>query len=398
MQHLPPAFAQTMTGLAGTNIFLEDSFGARWRVLVCMKMSSLAFGRGWCEFMRDHSIEAGEFLAFRKVCKSIFSVQIFSTTGCERLNFCETKKRSQHQRQRTVNFVPNTRPRESTKNGHIPTIQEATRREESRARRTNAVMRRRIMEDIADENLLVKDELPIIAPIATVPSDHPLSLCSSQNAERLAMNAATCPLVECLDRPEDFAIISTRRNAEINGTVCNGIKRGKCETGSITTNKKLKCLEKIIGEDQNIIQENNCGHNAASETQTDMQLSVPIEDKVTISAREHEAPELKNGTFTISASVTSQSWLELPERLPLTIGKNKMGRKVVILRDPSMRFWPVLYYESSKFVGFIDGWEEFKRANDICAGKVCEFEFYSVSEDVLQVRISNKLVAVQTSN
>ncbi|KAJ4810467.1 B3 domain-containing protein [Rhynchospora pubera] len=327
-----------MTGLAGTNIFLEDSFGARWRVLVCMKISSLAFGRGWCEFMRDHSIEAGEFLVFRKVCKSIFSVQIFSTSGCERLNFCETKKRSQHQRQRTVNFVPNTRPRESTKNGHIPTIQEATRREESRARRTNAVMRRRIMEDIADENLLVKEELPIIAPIATVPSDHPLSLCSSQNAERLAMNAATCPLVECLDRPEDFAIISTRRNADINGTVCNG--------------------------------------NGLSVVKTE------IVDFT-------EAPELKNETFTISASVTSQSWLELPERLPLTIGKNKMGRKVVILRDPSMRFWPVLYYESSKFVGFIDGWEEFKRANDICAGKACEFEFYSVSEDVLQVRISN---------
>ncbi|KAF3342077.1 B3 domain-containing protein [Carex littledalei] len=159
--YIPPAFAQTMTDLLDKNILLEDSSGARWSVRVCMKRRCLAFGHGWCRFVLDHSIDVGEFLVFRKVSKSIFVVQIFSISGCERLSVYETKKRSRNKRKRM-----------QTKNDRIPTIHEVTRKDERRARRTNSIIRRLIMEDIENEDLLVKDELPIITPIATMPSDY----------------------------------------------------------------------------------------------------------------------------------------------------------------------------------------------------------------------------------
>ncbi|KAF3329474.1 B3 domain-containing protein [Carex littledalei] len=159
------------TCLIDKKVFLEDSSGACWTVRVCMKRRSLAFGQGWYRFVLDHSIDAGEFVVFRKVGQSMFSVQIFSISGCERLSFYETKKRRGNKRKRMQTVVPNARRCRETKNGRIPTIQEVTRREERRARRTNAIIRRLIMEDIENEDLLVKDELPIITPIATMPSE-----------------------------------------------------------------------------------------------------------------------------------------------------------------------------------------------------------------------------------
>ncbi|XP_078153707.1 uncharacterized protein LOC144548870 [Carex rostrata] len=163
--YIPPAFAETMTDLLDKKILLEDSSGARWSVRVCMKRRCLAFGHGWCRFVLDHSIDTGEFVVFRKVGQFIFLVQIFSISGCERLSFDETKKRSR-----------NKRKRKQTNNNRIPTIQEVTRRDERRAR----IIRRLIMEDIENEDLLVKDDLPIITPIATMPSDYNTIVYSQQ--------------------------------------------------------------------------------------------------------------------------------------------------------------------------------------------------------------------------
>ncbi|KAK8971075.1 B3 domain-containing protein [Platanthera guangdongensis] len=78
---------------------------------------------------------------------------------------------------------------------------------------------------------------------------------------------------------------------------------------------------------------------------------------------------------------------ELPNKLISQIGKLKNERKVVLLQDLSMKCWPVLYHQSINFIGFIGGWVDFARANNICRGDICEFELLSKTELKFLVQI-----------
>lgn len=59
--------------------------------------------------------------------------------------------------------------------------------------------------------------------------------------------------------------------------------------------------------------------------------------------------------------------------MPSCKSKKKNENKVVILRDPSLRVWPVLYMENAKVVGFTAGWKDFAKANNLQQGDLCEF-------------------------
>ncbi|KAM0940248.1 putative transcription factor B3-Domain family [Dioscorea sansibarensis] len=89
-----------------------------------------------------------------------------------------------------------------------------------------------------------------------------------------------------------------------------------------------------------------------------------------------------------SFPVNSLRRLEMPKKLPFSLGRTPHSRKVIILKDPSMRLWPVLYLEDMKHI--ISGWKEFAAANKIHRGDVCEFELINESEYILQVRIIKK--------
>lgn len=85
---IPPPFARTILDLAGSNIYLEDAFGLRWRVRLCLRDGVLSFGHGWKNFVLDHAISCGEFLVFRQIARSVFTVQMFAPSAVERLFLC----------------------------------------------------------------------------------------------------------------------------------------------------------------------------------------------------------------------------------------------------------------------------------------------------------------------
>nr|QDX18312.1 B3 domain-containing protein Os01g0905400-like isoform X1 [Cymbidium sinense] len=93
-------------------------------------------------------------------------------------------------------------------------------------------------------------------------------------------------------------------------------------------------------------------------------------------------------SFSICLSDDVQSSLELPKKMGCQIGKLKHERKVVVLQDQSMRFWPVLYHKSKIFVGFIGGWVDFAKANNICRGDTCEFQLINKMEFKFRVQIT----------
>ncbi|KAK8948925.1 B3 domain-containing protein [Platanthera zijinensis] len=92
-------------------------------------------------------------------------------------------------------------------------------------------------------------------------------------------------------------------------------------------------------------------------------------------------------SFSVCLSDDLQSSLELPNKLISQVGKSKNERKVVLLQDLSMKCWPVLYHQSINFIGFIGGWVDFARANNICRGDICEFELLSKTELKFLVQI-----------
>ncbi|XP_020111367.1 B3 domain-containing protein Os02g0598200-like isoform X2 [Ananas comosus] len=105
-----------------------------------------------------------------------------------------------------------------------------------------------------------------------------------------------------------------------------------------------------------------------------------------------ESPLPKSIKFSFSLSSTAQNWLELSERLPTQWGRKRLERKVIILEDPSMRLWPVLYQESDMFQGFSSGWGAFARANNLQEGDLCELvEVANESGQVCHVQISKVL-------
>ncbi|KAG2678650.1 hypothetical protein I3760_11G012000 [Carya illinoinensis] len=102
-----------------------------------------------------------------------------------------------------------------------------------------------------------------------------------------------------------------------------------------------------------------------------------------------------SSTYTASLSCLvakeSQSFLELPTCLPSSYhGKARMERRVVFLRDPAMRLWPVLYHERSGFTILTSGWEAFSKANGIQPGDECVFGIERASEGIYGVRITRK--------
>ncbi|KAE8783431.1 B3 domain-containing protein [Hordeum vulgare] len=97
---VPPLFAKNISDLADTNVYLKDAFGLRWRVYLCARDGRLSFGHGWRNFVLDHAVAVGEFLVFRHVTRSVFAVQIFAKSACERLHLCEMSKRQSRKRKK----------------------------------------------------------------------------------------------------------------------------------------------------------------------------------------------------------------------------------------------------------------------------------------------------------
>ncbi|KAM3319249.1 B3 domain-containing protein isoform X2 [Capsicum chacoense] len=90
--YIPSTFARSVSHLTDQETYLEDSNGRRWRARVCKHDGRLAIKQGWPEFSSEHGLKLGNFVVFRYVPSSQhFIVQIFGTSGCEKIRFCSDK-------------------------------------------------------------------------------------------------------------------------------------------------------------------------------------------------------------------------------------------------------------------------------------------------------------------
>ncbi|XP_010932291.1 B3 domain-containing protein Os01g0905400-like [Elaeis guineensis] len=578
---IPPKFAPALGGLIDQNICLQNSFGQRWRVKIALVHGSLAFAHGWRNFVLDHVIKVGELLIFKHVSKRVISAQIFATSSCERLHFCEKSKKVIRKRKKIDELFPDNLC--SNKNHSSCKASE----EKQYFVDDDSLTKERIVRagpcdlsgiTIAESNCIAKgvgegispsdkshhnnssmlqiesrvnrtetichlnDENSTRMPQAGEDSAHNLS-----NISPKGTSIADCSEARAKTRCESSSAIITHPLTESmidftegpNGTEKDqmgkggmhktnaidlsepGITYGKVDSVKITensfsvsqasntnytendhvnlsTSKEFLCknhseegicydvdedsMDKLgvcrdaftdlcyNKKDATVLQADKAAtkrkYGSCSENNHDIPVNALVmnsinddmknlrsfpedtqsggkmenappgadgnasqsminlpafhkdldimkdsgvvlhsflqvdEENVTTYSEGKclkavkteivdpvDLPTLNYGNIRFSISVNAWSWLELPDRLPFRLGKKRYERKVVTLRDPCMRLWPVLYHESLKFVGFTGGWEDFSKANNLQKGDTCQFEFHKAPEPTLNVQI-----------
>ncbi|KAF8405107.1 hypothetical protein HHK36_010005 [Tetracentron sinense] len=81
---IPPAFIKHDNGVVSGKAILKDPLGRFWHVEVEKVQNDFFFKNGWQGYVKDHSLELGDFLIFRYNGNSLFDVKIFGRTGCEK--------------------------------------------------------------------------------------------------------------------------------------------------------------------------------------------------------------------------------------------------------------------------------------------------------------------------
>ncbi|XP_066310523.1 B3 domain-containing protein Os01g0905400-like isoform X2 [Miscanthus floridulus] len=564
---IPPPFARTIWDLAGSNIFLEDAFGLRWRVRLCLRDGVLSFGHGWKNFVLDHAVSCGEFLVFRQIARSVFTVQMFAPSAVERLYLCEKNKRQSRKRKPrqktsspsiqtakkvTKNSVKNCKKRQRTddhQNGmrprgrkikmaaevciddsdvpdsvselkcsdaseRVPEAGAAEPQEISEAPAGHECEAQEVLDgeaEIADDSTMLEENESnynaISASIVQVsaaneiehgeglnlPTDFdasvPLAMMdlNEVSIDDIFLSADIYEFESDMCNPESFSVdlnmegpITTGQNSGFScledtpqnhlssmgdghrslipeAVLCIENKEMTDALGTGTSYFVDSSVHDIdinalpaneppsFGEDNSSPQadaemhSNECGlsscnkdkrnsllplvnkqaahkeyssmttkQDAPQSGQCNMQDGIGRQHATEImsrSAKPHELPDLRqnplqtgNGSesihrvkFCIDVPAPGQTWLELPGRLPVLPRTKKHGRKVVILKDPCMRLWPVLYQCTPRFNGFITGWVDICRENSLQEGDTCEFELSGNSElsFKLQVRVPN---------
>ncbi|MCO5610482.1 hypothetical protein L7F22_064720 [Adiantum nelumboides] len=68
-----------------SEVQLEGPSGEKWNVsMQGQTLGSLAFTKGWAEFVTDHGLSVGDLLLFKLLSRSFFSVTMYGHDGCEK--------------------------------------------------------------------------------------------------------------------------------------------------------------------------------------------------------------------------------------------------------------------------------------------------------------------------
>lgn len=83
-QRIPRKFKDEYTEKLSKEMTLRGPSGNYWTAALAQRGEDIQLQDGWRDFVKDHSLEEGNFLVFQHVKDSLFDVLIFDKTGCER--------------------------------------------------------------------------------------------------------------------------------------------------------------------------------------------------------------------------------------------------------------------------------------------------------------------------
>ncbi|KAJ4966071.1 hypothetical protein NE237_017920 [Protea cynaroides] len=82
---IPPGFINLLNGVVPNKAILRSRDARVWHVELEQVEGSFFFQNGWQGFVKDQSLQLGEFLVFRYNGDSVFDVKIFGKSGCEKV-------------------------------------------------------------------------------------------------------------------------------------------------------------------------------------------------------------------------------------------------------------------------------------------------------------------------
>uniref|UniRef100_A0A803MCN2 TF-B3 domain-containing protein n=1 Tax=Chenopodium quinoa TaxID=63459 RepID=A0A803MCN2_CHEQI len=83
-QRIPRKFKDEYKEKLLQRVTLRGPSGDCWTVALAQRGEDIELRNGWRDFVKDHSLEEGDFLVFQHVENSLFNVLMFDKTGCER--------------------------------------------------------------------------------------------------------------------------------------------------------------------------------------------------------------------------------------------------------------------------------------------------------------------------
>ncbi|XP_057970407.1 uncharacterized protein LOC131159478 isoform X4 [Malania oleifera] len=175
-------------------------------------------------------------------------------------------------------------------------------------------------------------------------------------------------------QPLTTSVMNTEVNGNDNPDVLNKVIK-ECQTSEKSTDAEP-------GERMKVIKQEHVEMNIA--------MSGALKVVKAEAVNSNCSPTSDAASISCLVKTDDPSHLELMTCLP-SPSKMKMGRSVVLLRDPGMRLWPVLYHKRPGLTVLNSGWEGFSRANRIQAGDKCVFDIESEDpEFIYRVSIVRK--------
>ncbi|MCD9558712.1 hypothetical protein HAX54_016246 [Datura stramonium] len=321
----PPKFARSVLHLIDQETYLEDSRGRRWRVTVCIHNGSLGIRQGWPEFLSEHGVDMANFLVFHYVPASKhFIVQIFGTSGCEKIKVCSDIDKGK-------------KPEESTHVTYEPTIADNEK------------------EQLVPSPIYVDEFLCMINRDAQY----------DQDDDRLCLHLSSFEMPEV--KPLAEGTSSPFKGDNANETN---------QLGSLT--------EPLLPTFEAGITATDCMVGKPSE---DIPLLGTKDHKSNEASPSEDTPSFNAVSYSCLVDVDGRDFLELPESWRKYLSKSeKLGRWIIYLQGPDKRTWPIYYHSRPGFDVLTSGWNQVTTAYGLNAEDNCLFQLVNQRERLFDVR------------
>ncbi|XP_055826821.1 B3 domain-containing protein Os01g0905400-like [Solanum dulcamara] len=421
--YFPPKFARSVSHLTDQETYLEDSNGQRWRVTVCNHNGSLSIRQGWPKFSSDHGLDVGDFLVFHYVPGQHFIVQIFGTSGCEKMKSCSDIGNG---RKRARTYPEATIPAELFQTTDINSIKKKSK--------TSAESE---SEKVAYKPSIANFATNIDADTGKGQSVHSAidvdeSFCMidrssqyDQGDDRLCLHLssfempASKPLAEGTNNPfkghigKDNHVETNLRsltepnlNVEIDNLNSEALL-SKLETGITATN-----MVSSPAEDIPLPYPKYKKSNEASQFAREARLVKKEFEEITTEAfsparaihrgeyangnekviksepaDSGDTPSLNAVSYSCLLEIDGRDFLELPESWQkYFLQRAKQGRIIIYLRGPDKRIWPTFYHCRSGFNVLTCGWKQVTAVYGLNPGDECLFQLVNQPRRIFDVR------------
>ncbi|KAK3000794.1 hypothetical protein RJ639_022028 [Escallonia herrerae] len=443
IQYLPPKFSRTVSALVDQKTRLEDSSGRHWEVKLTKVKGSLAFEQGWHEFSLEHGLDKGDVLVFYYILESHFVVQIYGLNGCQKHLFGKNshqRKKCRTNRYASANDTPSRINDHDLMNKqcsavNVPGSGNQTSQGELISMDNTPEVDRGLQSVSACEYVeesfyminrdaeyqqgedssclydLSKFEMTTMRSDADGTtkclvgnegtSHHASTVLKSQSDVGLVVkDSATAEVATCVS-PSDIADLTEKNKdspamdkvvlksqEDSSSAVYSGhrFEKSVLDPAKSTTRKtaKIELME---------MSETRIEKKIVDVAGQSSSFAVKENDKVlkVVKAEPIDSLAFPSGdaaNISCLAVMGSQAFSELSNCLPsISFRRTRFERKVVLLRSPDARLWPVLYHEKYGIKVLTTGWEAFSKANDIQVGDKCAFGLETGSESIYKVPV-----------